>query len=237
MRDDGDSKRVYQLRLLVTDPGSDRLIVGGENGGEDRMLMARLDPATGRLSWDETLRSADGSRGISFRREEWPHGSTSPLARTADPTGRSRCAPAVGGCTGRVVKAALPLLRESRGHVVLIGSSSGRKVHPGNLYTATKWAVTGMGLSVREELRGTGVRVKRSFVAGGDIATAEMFTDLVDSAAVMVNASTRFNDGSEFGLGAEIGISTDKFHARGPCGLRELTSYKYIVYGEGHIRH
>ena len=52
----------------------------------------------------------------------------------------------------------------------------------------------------------------------------------------MVNASTRFNDGGEFGFGAEIGISTDKFHARGPCGLRELTSYKYIVQGDGQIR-
>ena len=59
------------------------------------------------------------------------------------------------------------------------------------------------------------------------------FTARVDSSAVMVNASTRFNDGGEFGLGAEIGISTDKFHARGPCGLKELTSYKYVVYGNG----
>jgi glutamate-5-semialdehyde dehydrogenase len=58
----------------------------------------------------------------------------------------------------------------------------------------------------------------------------------VDSAAVMVNASTRFNDGSMLGLGAEIGISTDKFHARGPCGLRELTSSKWVVYGDGHVR-
>ena len=59
------------------------------------------------------------------------------------------------------------------------------------------------------------------------------FTQRVDSAAVMVNASTRFNDGFELGLGAEIGISTDKFHARGPCGLRELTTYKYVVTGDG----
>ena len=66
--------------------------------------------------------------------------------------------------------------------------------------------------------------------------SARKFTGEVDSSAVMVNASTRFNDGSEFGLGAEIGISTDKFHARGPCGLKELTSYKYIAYGDGQIR-
>ncbi len=65
---------------------------------------------------------------------------------------------------------------------------------------------------------------------------AQYFTTVVDSAAVMVNASTRFSDGNEFGLGAEIGISTDKFHARGPMGLEGLTSYKYIVAGTGQIR-
>jgi len=69
-----------------------------------------------------------------------------------------------------------------------------------------------------------------------DLRSANTFTTLVDSSAVMVNASTRFNDGGVFGLGAEIGISTDKFHARGPCGLRELTTYKYIVQGNGQIR-
>jgi glutamate-5-semialdehyde dehydrogenase len=69
-----------------------------------------------------------------------------------------------------------------------------------------------------------------------DLAAAREFTQRVDSAAVMVNASTRFNDGGEFGLGAEIGISTDKFHARGPCGLKELTSYKWVVWGDGQVR-
>lgn len=69
-----------------------------------------------------------------------------------------------------------------------------------------------------------------------DLAAARQFTKRVDSSAVMVNASTRFNDGGEFGLGAEIGISTDRFHARGPCGLNELTSYKYVAYGDGLIR-
>ena len=65
---------------------------------------------------------------------------------------------------------------------------------------------------------------------------ARLFTSLVDSAAVYVNASTRFTDGGEFGLGCEMGISTQKLHARGPMGLRELTSYKYIIRGNGQIR-
>ena len=65
---------------------------------------------------------------------------------------------------------------------------------------------------------------------------AQRFLDAVDAAAVYVNASTRFTDGGEFGLGAEIGISTQKMHARGPMGLEELTSCKYVVYGEGQVR-
>ncbi len=73
-------------------------------------------------------------------------------------------------------------------------------------------------------------------IVANDWSAARRFTAAVDSSAVMVNASTRFNDGYEFGLGAEIGISTDKFHARGPCGLQELTGYKYIVYGDGQVR-
>ncbi|WP_105209503.1 glutamate-5-semialdehyde dehydrogenase [Streptococcus suis] len=66
--------------------------------------------------------------------------------------------------------------------------------------------------------------------------TADRFTLHVDSAAVYVNASTRFTDGGEFGLGCELGISTQKMHARGPMGLREMTTYKYIITGDGHIR-
>jgi glutamate-5-semialdehyde dehydrogenase len=69
-----------------------------------------------------------------------------------------------------------------------------------------------------------------------DLDAARQFAARIDSSAVMINASTRFNDGGEFGLGAEIGISTDKFHARGPCGINELTSYKYVVYGTGQAR-
>ena len=73
-------------------------------------------------------------------------------------------------------------------------------------------------------------------IVTSDLASARKFAAMVDSSAVMINASTRFNDGYQFGLGAEIGISTDKFHARGPCGLKELTTYKYVVFGEGQVR-
>ncbi len=69
-----------------------------------------------------------------------------------------------------------------------------------------------------------------------DLTAARRFTAAVDSAAVLVNASTRFTDGGEFGFGAEIGISTQKLHARGPMGLPEMTSTKYVVTGDGHIR-
>jgi glutamate-5-semialdehyde dehydrogenase len=70
----------------------------------------------------------------------------------------------------------------------------------------------------------------------GELDAARRFTTEVDAATVMVNASTRFADGAEFGFGAEIGISTQKLHARGPMALRELTTYKYVVWGDGQVR-
>ena len=73
-------------------------------------------------------------------------------------------------------------------------------------------------------------------ISTSDYANAQRFLNEVDAAAVYVNASTRFTDGYEFGFGAEIGISTQKLHARGPMGLEALTSYKYIIYGNGQIR-
>ena len=73
-------------------------------------------------------------------------------------------------------------------------------------------------------------------IVTSSLAASQQFVREIDSAAVIVNASSRFNDGGQIGLGAEIGISTDKYHARGPCGLNELTSYKYVIMGKGNIR-
>ena len=73
-------------------------------------------------------------------------------------------------------------------------------------------------------------------IVTANLDNARRFQREVDAAAVYVNASTRFTDGFEFGFGAEIGISTQKIHARGPMGLRELTSVKYLVCGDGQIR-
>jgi glutamate-5-semialdehyde dehydrogenase len=73
-------------------------------------------------------------------------------------------------------------------------------------------------------------------IVTSDEAAAERFTGTVDAACVYVNASTRFTDGAEFGMGAEMGNSTQKLHARGPIALRELTTFKYVVHGTGQVR-
>jgi glutamate-5-semialdehyde dehydrogenase len=86
-----------------------------------------------------------------------------------------------------------------------------------------------------EHIEAHGSRHTETIVTA-DAATAEHFLNSVDSAVVLWNASTRFNDGFQFGFGAEIGISTDKLHARGPMGLEELTSYKYVIRGSGQVR-
>jgi glutamate-5-semialdehyde dehydrogenase len=112
--------------------------------------------------------------------------------------------------------------------------------------TAADWDTEYLGLKMTvgvveslaaavEHVNAHGTGHSEAIVTGSEAAAAE-FTDGVDAAAVYVNASTRFTDGFEFGLGAEIGNSTQKLHARGPIGLRELTTTKYVVHGDGQVR-
>ena len=90
----------------------------------------------------------------------------------------------------------------------------------------------------RKSNKNTYIRVdeNKNIIVTTNYFNSEKFLQRVDAAAVYVNASTRFTDGGEFGFGAEIGISTQKLHARGPMGLKELTTNKYIIYGNGQIR-
>ena len=106
----------------------------------------------------------------------------------------------------------------------------------------TEWLSLVLGLKVVDSLDEAIEHIRRHSTQHSDgiltqnMADANRFLDEVDSAAVFVNASTRFNDGSALGLGAEIAVSTQKLHARGPMALEELTTYKWIVVGEGHVR-
>ncbi len=107
---------------------------------------------------------------------------------------------------------------------------------------STEYMTLDVSVGVVDDL-GAALEHIRSYSTGhtesivtNDLANAEEFLSQVDSAVVMVNASTRFTDGGEFGFGAEVGISTQKLHARGPMGLPELTSTKWIVRGSGQVR-
>jgi glutamate-5-semialdehyde dehydrogenase len=141
----------------------------------------------------------------------------------------------------------LPRLMAAIPEVTILGDAATRAVLPGVVpATDEDFATEFLGLTVTvavvDDLDGAIDHIARfgsghsEAVVTGDLATANRFTAEVDAAAVLVNASTRFIDGDELGLGAEIGISTQKLHARGPMGLRELTSVKYIVTGTGQVR-
>jgi len=131
--------------------------------------------------------------------------------------------------------------------VILRGDAASREVIPAmQVATEEDWSTEYLDLrlsvrvvgSVREavaHINKYGSRHSDAIVSESE-AAQKIFTQEVDSATVYVNASTRFTDGGEFGMGAEIGISTDKLHARGPMGLEELTTYKYVIQGKGQVR-
>lgn len=140
----------------------------------------------------------------------------------------------------------LPSLAQALSGVELVGDQAAREAEPsigpaGREDFATEFLGLKMSVAVVPDLDAAIAHVNRhssghsEAIVTGDLAAATRFTREVDAAAVLVNASTRFVDGERFGFGAEIGISTQKLHARGPMGLRELTTTKYVVHGDGHV--
>ncbi len=126
---------------------------------------------------------------------------------------------------------------------ILEGDASGITVVPaGPDDFDTEWLSLILGVKIVDGLEEAIAHIQEHSTEHSDSiltnnwANAIRFVDAVNSSAVFVNASTRFNDGGQFGLGAEVAVSTQKLHARGPMGLEELTTYKWVVYGEGHIR-
>ncbi len=146
-----------------------------------------------------------------------------------------------------VADAFLPRVAGALSGVTLVGDEATRAVLPAirpatDEDFATEYLDLTLSVAVVDDLDGAMAHIARfssghsEAIVTGDLAAANRFTAEVDAAAVLVNASTRFIDGEELGLGAEIGISTQKLHARGPMGLRELTSIKYVVTGTGQVR-
>jgi glutamate-5-semialdehyde dehydrogenase len=131
--------------------------------------------------------------------------------------------------------------------VELVGDEAARRLVPGMGEAtdddfAREFLALKMSVAVVPDLEAAVAHVNRygtghtEAILTQDLAAARRFVGAVDAGTVTVNASTRFTDGEEFGFGAEIGISTQKLHARGPMALRELTTYKYVVWGDGQTR-
>jgi glutamate-5-semialdehyde dehydrogenase len=146
-----------------------------------------------------------------------------------------------------VANAFLPRVAAALDGVTLVGDAATRAVLPDLAPAteedfATEFLALKLSVAVVDDLDGAIDHITKfssghsEAIVTGDLEAADRFVAEVDAAAVLVNASTRFIDGDELGLGAEIGISTQKLHARGPMGLRELTSIKYIVNGNGQVR-
>ena len=146
-----------------------------------------------------------------------------------------------------IVDLALPRLARALAGVELVGDEATRAILPGVAAAtdedfATEFLRLRLAVAVVEDLDGALDHIARystghsEAIVTRDYEAARRFTREVDAAAVLVNVSTRFVDGGELGLGAEIGISTQKLHARGPMGLRELTSVKFVIEGDGQVR-
>lgn len=148
---------------------------------------------------------------------------------------------------GQVAAEFLPKLAAAMPDVVFYGDATTRALVPraepaGEAEYATEFLDLRLAVAVVADIDAAIAHIRRystghsEAIVTGDLAAANRFVREVDAAAVLINASTRFVDGGELGLGAEIGISTQKLHARGPMGLEELTCLKYVIEGEGQVR-
>jgi glutamate-5-semialdehyde dehydrogenase len=146
-----------------------------------------------------------------------------------------------------VAAAFLPRVARALAGVELVGDERVREVLPDVAAAtdedfATEFLALKLAVGVVDDLDGAIAHIDRygsghsEVIVTGDVVAAERFVREVDAAAVLINASSRFIDGGELGLGAEVGISTQKLHARGPMGVRELTCLKWVVRGEGQVR-
>jgi glutamate-5-semialdehyde dehydrogenase len=146
---------------------------------------------------------------------------------------------------GRVIPAVLDALKAKK--VKLIGGRDVEKIYPGIEPASeedwyTEFLDLKMGIKIIDSIKDAVSHINKygshhtESIITSSYSSSNYFTASVDSSTVFVNASTRFTDGEEFGMGAEIGISTQKLHRRGPMGLREITTNKFIVLGDGQIR-
>ena len=125
---------------------------------------------------------------------------------------------------------------------ILQGAGAAQVVPAGPDDFDTEWMALILGVKIVDSLDEVIAHIQEhstehsDSILTNDLHHAERFVNEINSAAVFVNASTRFNDGGQFGLGAEVAVSTQKLHARGPMGLEELTTYKWVCIGDGHVR-
>ena len=143
----------------------------------------------------------------------------------------------------RLAQSKVELRAEPEALSILQKSEHGAEVHPAGLEDFdTEWLSLVLGVKIVDDLDEAIRHIHQhstehsDAILTNDLGNADRFVAEINSSAVYVNASTRFTDGGQFGLGAEVAVSTQKLHARGPMGLEELTTYKWIVLGDGHIR-
>jgi glutamate-5-semialdehyde dehydrogenase len=143
----------------------------------------------------------------------------------------------------RLAQSQVELRATPEAFAILRGNSGGATVAPaGPDDFDTEWLALILGVKIVDGVGEAIAHIQEHSTEHSDSiltnnwANATRFVDEINSSAVFVNASTRFNDGGQFGLGAEVAVSTQKLHARGPMGLEELTTYKWVAFGDGHIR-